>query len=115
VKLIAYFFVIVFALVGLSLIIAATHNNFAFRISVGIVCLLAAVAFVQLARMQPVTHKHIHQMEVDLSGNVSLENLQCRQCGAELDRDSVHVAAGAVLVKCGYCGAEYQLEEEAKW
>jgi hypothetical protein len=115
VKFVTYLLAVIFALAGLLLTFAASRGNFAARLSVGIVCMIAAVVFVTLARMRPVTHRHIHQMQVDLSGNVALENLQCKQCGAELDRESVQMAAGAVMVRCAYCGAEYQLEEEAKW
>ena len=106
---------VIFALAGLMLMIAATHNHFAFRLTVGIVCVVAAVVLGVMMQMRPVTHTHVHHMEVDLSGDVALENLQCKQCGAELDRESVSMAAGAVMVRCGYCGAEYQLEESAKW
>jgi len=53
--------------------------------------------------------------KVDLSGDVSMETLKCRNCGAQLDKSSVTVVAGAVMVNCPYCGTSYQIEEEPKW
>jgi DNA-directed RNA polymerase subunit RPC12/RpoP len=41
--------------------------------------------------------------------------MKCRNCGAELSRDSIEVKAGAVFVKCPYCGNDYQVTEEPKW
>ena len=58
---------------------------------------------------------HIHEMKLDLTGDVSLEQLTCRQCGANLNDDSVTLAAGALVVHCEYCGAQYQMEEAPKW
>ncbi len=52
---------------------------------------------------------------IELSGDVSLEQLTCRSCGGKLSSDNVKVMAGAVVVNCPYCGASYQLEEEPKW
>ena len=115
VRFVALCLMLIFGLAGLLLIIAAGYSNFAFRLPVGIVCLAAAVVLGWMSQMRPVAHTHVHRMEVDLSGDVALEKLQCKQCGAELDRESVTMAAGAVMVRCGYCGAEYQLEEAAKW
>ncbi len=114
-KLIIYALAAFLAFLGVVLMIAAGAANAVIRLSVGGVLLAAGVALVWLARRQAVQHTHVHQMQLDLTGDVSLENMICRQCGAELGSDSVSVAAGAVYVKCAYCGAQYQLEEEAKW
>jgi len=53
--------------------------------------------------------------EIDLSGDVALEEMHCNACGASLDSDSVKVEAGAIFVHCPYCGTSYQIEEEPKW
>ena len=114
-KLVAYVLAIVLALAGLLSLFAASQANFVPRMIVGIVCLGASLALLKLARMQPSIHKHLHEMKVDMSGDVSLEQIQCKQCGGELSSKSVTMAEGAVFVKCEYCGAQYQLEEQAKW
>jgi hypothetical protein len=115
VKPIAYLLAIVLGLAGLVALFAASQANFVPRMVVGIVCLGAAMALLMLARMQPVKHTHVHEMKVEMPGDVSLQQIQCNQCGAELSSKSVEMAEGAVFVKCEYCGAEYQMEEEAKW
>lgn len=53
--------------------------------------------------------------KIDLSGDINLETLKCRNCGAQLDKQSVTVAAGAVIVTCPYCNTSYQLEEKPMW
>lgn len=53
--------------------------------------------------------------KVDLSGDVDLETLKCRNCGAALDKSAVKVVAGAVMVTCPYCGTSYQIEEKPMW
>ena len=103
------------ALMGLMFIIAAGQSNAVIRIAIGIVCLAAAGALVFLARMQPVQQTHVHKMELDISGDVSLEDAKCKFCGATLGTDSVNMAAGAVFINCEYCGASYQIEEAPKW
>lgn len=55
------------------------------------------------------------EQHIDLSGDVNLEQMSCRQCGGALSGKSVEVRAGAVFVKCPYCSAEYQIEEKPKW
>lgn len=52
---------------------------------------------------------------VELSGDVNLENFQCKQCGGALSNKNVSLVAGAATVTCPYCGAIYQLEEKPKW
>jgi hypothetical protein len=52
---------------------------------------------------------------IELSGNVSLERLTCRNCGGQLSPENVTMVAGAPWVKCPFCGTSYQLEEEPKW
>ena len=86
-----------------------------FRLIVALVLFGAAVTLVVLIRAKPPTQTHVHKMELDLTGDVKLEHINCRQCGAELSSESVKVAAGAVYVHCEYCGSQYQLEESPKW
>jgi hypothetical protein len=53
--------------------------------------------------------------QIDLPGDLSLEELKCRACGAALSKDNIDVKAGAVVVTCPYCGTSYEVEEEPKW
>ncbi len=53
--------------------------------------------------------------ELELTGDVSLENFQCKQCGGSLSSKNVKLIGGAMTVECPYCGAVYQLEEKPKW
>jgi DNA-directed RNA polymerase subunit RPC12/RpoP len=115
VKAIAYLFAVILGLLGLVAIFAAAQANFVPRLVAGIVCLGASAALILLARMQPVQHTHVHEMKLDVPGDVSLQQIQCKQCGAELTSEAVTMSEGALFVKCQYCGSEYQMEEEAKW
>lgn len=52
---------------------------------------------------------------VELSGDVNLEDMKCRNCGGALSAKNIKMVAGAPWVECPYCGATYQLEEKPKW
>jgi hypothetical protein len=52
---------------------------------------------------------------VELTGDVNLENFQCKQCGGALSSQNVRLVGGALNVECPYCGAVYQVEEKPKW
>ena len=52
---------------------------------------------------------------VELSGDVSLERMTCRNCGGALSSENIKVVAGAAVVHCPYCGTSYHLEEAPKW
>jgi len=53
--------------------------------------------------------------EVELSGDVNLEDLKCKNCGGALSAKNIKMVAGAPWVECPYCGATYQIEEKPKW
>jgi len=54
-------------------------------------------------------------MKLDLSGDVDLDTLSCKQCGGQLSAENITMVAGAPMVECPYCGTSYQLTEEPKW
>ena len=99
----------------LGLIFIAGHQGQMMRIVVGVVLFAAAVTLVVAVRLQPKVEQRNIVQKLHLTGDVSLEEMQCRQCAGKLARDSVKVEAGAVFVTCPYCGASYQLEEAVKW
>ena len=100
-------------LLGLIFLVAAGQTNTWPRLVIGIVCIGAAIALAVLTKLRPV--KTTIVQKIDLSGDVHAEGLQCKQCGGTLGEKSISVRAGGVFIQCEYCGATYQLEEEAKW
>lgn len=112
-KLIAYPLAALLGLLGFLFVVGAQGQ--VLRLAVGVVLMLAAGALVWLAQQRPKQMTTTVVQQIDLSGNVNLEDLTCRQCGASLGRQSVSVQAGAVFIHCEYCGASYQLEEEPRW
>ena len=113
VKTAAYLLAGLLGLGGLIFLIAAGQSNVAPRVIIGIVLLGAALFFIFLARSKAPKIELVQR--IDLSGDVSVEEMRCQACGATLDSDSVKVEAGAIFVSCPYCGTSYQLEEEPKW
>jgi len=75
---------------------------------------LGIIVAVRLREPKPKQEVTIHQ-KVDLTGDVQLEALKCRNCGGQLEKDDITVAEGAVMVSCPYCSATYQIVEEPKW
>jgi zinc transporter ZupT len=109
-------FYLLAALLGfLGVVFVAGSQGQILRIVVGIVLLAAAGGMVYLARMQTPEVKTTVTQKIDLSGDVNLEQIRCKSCGAALSKKSISVNAGAVMVNCEYCGAAYQIEEEVKW
>jgi Na+/melibiose symporter-like transporter len=53
--------------------------------------------------------------KIELPGNVSMDTLKCRSCGAALTPKDITMVAGAPVVNCPYCHTTYQLTEEPKW
>jgi len=113
VKVVVYALAVGLALLGMIFVVAAGQGNAIARVVIGLVCLGAAGTLVALMRTKPTHHTHVHQL--DLSGDVSLQEITCKQCGATLSEKSIKIAAGTVFVKCEFCSAEYQLEEAPKW
>jgi len=54
-------------------------------------------------------------LNVDLPGEVGMETIKCKSCGAPLSSESVKMVAGAPVVECPNCGTTYQITEEPKW
>jgi Zn finger protein HypA/HybF involved in hydrogenase expression len=110
---IAYLLSAVLGLFGLIMLIGSAQGNTVTRIITGVVLLGAAAALVFLGRMKAPERTIVQK--IDLTGDVAAQDLKCKSCGGKLDSNSVTVEAGAVFIKCPYCGAQYQLEEAPKW
>jgi DNA-directed RNA polymerase subunit RPC12/RpoP len=75
---------------------------------------LGLIVAVRLREPKPEQQVTIRQ-EIDIGGDVEMETLKCRNCGAQLDKSAISLAEGAVIVSCPYCGTTYQIVEEPKW
>jgi uncharacterized Zn-finger protein len=110
---VAYLLSAVVGLAGLMSLLGSVQGHTVPRIVVGLVLLGAAGALFYLGKMKAPQPTLIQK--IDLTGDVSAQDLKCKSCGGKLDSSSVSVEAGAVFIKCPYCGAQYQLEEAPKW
>jgi Zn finger protein HypA/HybF involved in hydrogenase expression len=110
---VAYLLSALIGLFGLIMLIGSAQGNTTTRIIVGIVLLGAAALLFFLGRMKAPERTIVQK--IDLTGDVAAQDLKCKSCGGKLDSSSVTVEAGAVFIKCPYCGAQYQLEEAPKW
>jgi hypothetical protein len=117
-KLIGYIVSGIFIFFGVLFLWAAfapDTGNPVGRLVVGIILVGMGLGIIFLVRMrEPRPPQEIVQ-KIDLSGDISLEKLKCRNCGAELDKSSITMAEGAVIISCPYCGVSYQMVEEPKW
>lgn len=80
--------------------------------------ILVGIAFVLIffaSRKPKVATPENVTYKVDLSGDVKLENMKCKNCGGTLSSENIKMVAGAPVVTCPYCGSTYQLAEEPKW
>jgi len=94
-----------------------TGGSAAGRLVVGAILVgigLAIIVIIKMREPKP-EQKVLVEQKIDLSGDIELEKLQCKNCGAELDKKSITLAQGAVVVSCPYCGTSYQMVEEPKW
>lgn len=112
-QVLAYLFSLLLGALGFIFLVASAQTNFLPRLIIGLVLLGAAVMVVALTRLRP--RQETIVQKIDLSGDVSTEELKCKSCGAVVEKESVTVKAGAVFVECGHCGTSYQLEEAPKW
>lgn len=112
-KILSYVLAVPLGLLGLLFVVAAGQGNSVARIVIGLILIAAAVGMMVMARLKPALQ--IQEIKVELPGDVSLESLTCRQCGANLSDTSVTLAGGALVVHCEYCDAQYQMEEAPKW
>jgi hypothetical protein len=76
--------------------------------SFGLIWLASRLGRAQAAKTEIV-------QKIELSGDINLESLSCRNCGGALTADNIKMVAGAPVVSCPYCNTSYQLAEEPKW
>ncbi len=114
-KIIAYIVAAIFIIFGVFFILSAfsSAGNPA-NIITGVILVAIGFGFIWLAgRKDSGTQEVV--MKIDLSGDIDLDTLQCDSCGGTISSENITVVAGAPMVKCPFCGSEYQITEEPKW
>ena len=114
-KTVGYVFAGLLIALGALCFFAAAQAKPLPRCIAGAVLLGAGLAVIYFLRMKLPDQQVTVNQNLQLSGEVKLEQMKCRNCGAPLDSKSVSVQAGAVFANCPYCKASYQLEEAPKW
>ncbi|HHH83650.1 MAG TPA: hypothetical protein ENL35_11785 [Chloroflexi bacterium] len=84
-------------------------------ILVGLISIAAGLFLIWLAGRRARQAKAEIIQKIELSGDINLETLTCRNCGGALSADNIKMVAGAPVVTCPYCQSTYQLAEEPKW
>jgi uncharacterized Zn-finger protein len=90
-----------------------TQNQFG-SLATGVITVGIGLAIAWYVNRKPPGEQKI-TYNVELSGDVNLENFDCKKCGGALSNKHVSLVGGAATVTCPYCGAVYQLEEKPKW
>jgi uncharacterized protein with PIN domain len=85
------------------------------RLVIGLILMAGAGVMIYLTKVRPKHQETTVIQKIDLSGDVSLEQMRCRSCNGALSQDALEVRAGAIFVHCPYCGTTYQIEEAPKW
>jgi predicted RNA-binding Zn-ribbon protein involved in translation (DUF1610 family) len=85
------------------------------RLVIGLVLFGGAILLFFAARMRPKQTNTTVVQKIDLTGDISAQELKCKNCGSTLTNKSVTVRAGAIFITCEFCGSQYQLEEAPKW
>lgn len=120
------FFSLIFLFFGVLFIwsAGAPGVNSGERLKIGVILILVGLIFIGITigiaiyiyrKLHPKEEKIEITQKVDLSGDVKLETLKCEKCGAQLDKNSITMKEGAIIVSCPYCGSVYEIEEAPKW
>jgi uncharacterized membrane protein len=83
------------------------------RLIIGLVLIAAGIVLFATTRLRPKQTTLVQK--IDLTGDISSQELKCKSCGATLTNKSIAVKAGAIFISCEFCGTQYQLEEAPKW
>lgn len=83
------------------------------RLIIGLILVGAGVLLFLVSRLRPKQTTFVQK--IDLTGDISTQELKCKNCGSTLTNKSVTVRAGAIFISCEFCGTQYQLEEAPRW
>ena len=84
-------------------------------ILIGVISIAAGLTLIWLVGRRAKQAQTEIIQKIELSGDINLETLTCRNCGGALSADNIKMVAGAPVVTCPYCNSTYQLAEEPKW
>jgi hypothetical protein len=104
-------FAVLLALLGCLFVIG--YQGQTGRLVIGLILIGAGVVLFVSSRLRPKQTTLVQK--IDLTGDVSTQELKCKNCGSMLTNKSVAVRAGAIFISCEFCGTQYQLEEAPKW
>lgn len=104
-------FAAVLTLLGLVFVIGFQHQ--VGRLVIGIILIAGGIILFATQRLRPKETTMVQK--IDLTGDVSAQELKCKNCGSTLSNKSVTVRAGAIFISCEFCGTQYQLEEAPKY
>ncbi|MGB9635814.1 MAG: hypothetical protein ACPL1Y_00995 [Thermoplasmata archaeon] len=117
-KLLGYIVAAILLFFGVLWIWAAPANEDPLTtLFTGIIMIgIALVIIVAIKLREPKPEQKVEiTTKLDLHGDMNLERLKCKSCGADLSKKSIQVVSGGVLITCEYCGSSYMLEEQPKW
>ncbi len=83
------------------------------RLLIGLILIGAGVVLFVTSRLRPKQTTFVQK--IDLTGDISAQELKCKNCGSTLTNKSVTMRSGAIFISCEFCGSQYQLEEAPKW
>lgn len=83
------------------------------RIVIGVILIGAGIVLYATTRLRAKETTVVQK--IDLTGDVSTQEMKCKNCGGTLTSKSITVKAGAIFITCEYCGSSYQIEEAPKW
>jgi uncharacterized membrane protein YfcA len=104
-------FAVILALLGCLFVIG--YQGQAGRLIIGLILIGAGIVLFVSSRLRPKQTTLVQK--IDLTGDISTQELKCKNCGSTLTNKSVAVRAGAIFISCEFCGTQYQMEEAPKW
>ena len=79
-KILSYFLAVILGALGFIFLVGSQGQPA--RLIIGVVLLVAAGAVVYLFRSKPQVTQNTVVQKIDLSGDVNLEGMKCKVCGA---------------------------------
>jgi hypothetical protein len=121
-KMIGYIFAALMFAFGFLFVLSAfsaQSTNSGGQLTTGIILFAMGSGIIWLLKKQKIVVQEpketIIKQEINLTGDLKLDQLKCNACGGALTKENVTVNAGAVMISCPYCGSQYQITEEVKW
>ena len=119
-KLIAYIFAAILIFFGILFIWAtfSPEGQIGWLV-IGIISVVIGFGVIWFANRREAAQEGVSgdsvSLNIDLPGDVNLDEMKCQSCGGSLTMDNIKMVSGAPVVSCPYCNTTYQLTEEPKW